>query len=53
MTWGNPRWERLLTWAMRWESPSLGWPSANTDGVFRPRGRIPTFLEAWTGQIGR
>jgi len=36
-SWGNPRWRRLLTWMMRWPSPSIG--------------RVPTFREAWTGDI--
>jgi hypothetical protein len=36
MTWGNPRWQRMLTWALRWRSWALG--------------RVPTFREAWTGE---
>lgn len=37
MRWANGRERRLLTWGMRWRSPSLG--------------RRPTFREAWTGVI--
>lgn len=39
MIWGNPRWQRLLMWAMRWKSPSLQ--------------IIPTFREVWTGRVYR
>lgn len=37
--WMNPRWQRLLMWAMRWRSPS--------------HGLVPTFREAWTGRFDR
>jgi hypothetical protein len=36
MTWGNPRWQRLLMWALRMGSPSHDM-------------HVPTFREAWTG----
>ena len=34
--WLNPRWQRMLWWALRIKSPSL-W-------------RVPTLREAWTGR---
>lgn len=37
MTWGNPRWQRLLAWGLWRYSPSLM--------------RAPTFREAWTGRV--
>lgn len=42
LEWGNPRWHRLLMWALRIPSPSL---------LYFRRGGLTTFLEAWTGRV--
>lgn len=39
LRWLNRRVRRLMTWALRYPSPALGF-------------RVPTFREAWTGIIG-
>ncbi len=38
VVWGDPRWRRLLVWALRLRSPSFG--------------RV-TLREAWTGRVWR
>lgn len=52
MIWGNPRWKRLLMWALRLPSPTLskyGWNFVDNKPLIEPK--IPTFKQAWTGII--
>jgi len=46
--WGNPRWQRMLTWALRLKSPSTMAIDCETMTL---RFRVPTLREAWTGWI--